>query len=83
MPSLRVGVEFADEIDEAEDAGGFIAMDAGEEADLDPRFDDMGALEDKAGEPEAILAGAPEAEGIGPEGIRGADLDEERAEGFL
>ena len=53
-------------------------MDAGKEAHLDPGLGDMGALEHEAGKPEAILARTPEAQRIGPERIRGADLDEKR-----
>ncbi len=52
-------------------------------SDLDPGLDDLGALEDEARQPEPILAGAPEAEGIRPQSIRRADLDEEREEDFL
>jgi len=78
-----IGIELADEIDEAERTGGFIAMDAGEDADFDAGLDDVGALEDETGQPEAILAGAPETEGIGPERIRGADLEEEGEKDFF
>jgi hypothetical protein len=83
LAEFRIGIEFADEIDEAEDAGWFIAMDAREDSDLDAGLDDMGTLEDEPGQPEAILSGAPEAEGIRPQGIRGANLDEKREEDFF
>lgn len=83
LAKLGIGIQFPDEVDEAEDAGGFIAVNAGEDADFDPGLDGLGPLKDEAGQPKAILSGAPEAEGIRPQSIRRPNLDEERKEDFF
>ena len=70
-------VEFANKVHETEDAGGFVAVDAGEDAQFEAVFDDLGALEGEAGEPEASGPLVPEADGGGFEAGGGGDLQHE------
>src|SRR5207245_554558 len=62
---LGVFIQFADEIHESENARRLVAVEAGEDADLDALLLHGGALEKEARQPEPPAFGFPSAERVG------------------
>jgi hypothetical protein len=77
-----IAIEFTKEVHHAEDSGGFVAMDSGEDAQFDAVFDDPGPLKPEARDPEQIFAIAPFQEGVGGQALGVIGLNGERQQEF-
>ena len=80
---IRVVIKLPDKIHQAKNAGGFVPMNTGEDAQLETVFHDLGALEDKPGQPQPGRAVIPESGGVPLQARGGGYLKHQRHQQIL